>query len=131
MKNEMDHIQQYMYMCTKDKKPDFVKSVFDICSFTQVVICVNGDDSALHLHETMRKASYKSVVIYGRMYNLEEINSQFKRGVIKVLITTNSFVRDIDVAFAQMVIIYDVPLMYYSYNEIYGDSVGYLDRIGS
>ena len=127
----MNYIQQYMYICTKGKKPDLVKSLFDNCSLNQVVIFVNDDDSALRLHEMMRKASYKSVVIYGRMYNLDEIISQFTRGSIKVLIATNSFARDVDVTAAQMVIMYDVPMMVRSYNEICGDSVGYLDRIGS
>ena len=106
-----DHIKQYMYICGRGKKPDFVKSVFDYCAIIQVVIFVNGDDSALHLHEMMRKASYKSVVIYGRMYNLEEIISQFTMGSIQVLIATKNFVRDIDVTTVQMVIIYDVPLI--------------------
>ena len=127
----MDHIQQYMYICAKGKKSDFVMSVFNTCALTQVVIFVKDDDSALRLHEMMRKASYKSVVIYGRMYNLDEIISQFTRGSILVLIVTNSFARDVNVTAAQMVIIYDVPLMVKSYNEICGDSVGYLERIGS
>ena len=57
MKKEMlhlDHIQQYMYMCAKGKKPDFVKSVFEICALTQTVIFVNSKDYALRLHEMMR-----------------------------------------------------------------------------
>ena len=58
-------------MCEKGKKPDFVKSVFDICSCTQTVIFCNDGYSAERLHEMMLEASYKSVIILARM-SIEE-----------------------------------------------------------
>ena len=135
MKKEMlhlDHIQQYMYKCAKGKKPDFIKSVFDTCSLTQTVIFVNSKDFAERLHEMMRKADYKSVIIFGRMSTEErdEMISQFRVGVIKVIITTNMLARGIDVPDVQIVINYDVPLMKGSDGEICGDAENYLHRIG-
>jgi len=128
----LDHIQQYMYKCEKGKKSDFVKSVFDICSCTQTVIFVNSKDFAERLHEMMRKASYKSVIIFGRMSTEErdEMISQFRKGTIKVIITTNMLARGIDVPDVQIVINYDVPLMKGSDGEICGDAENYLHRIG-
>ena len=135
MKKEMlhlDHIQQYMYKCAKGKKPDFIKSVFDTCSLTQTVIFVNSKDFAERLHEMMRKADYKSVIIFGRMSieERDEMISQFRVGVIKVIITTNMLARGIDVPDVQIVINYDVPLMKGSDGEICGDAENYLHRIG-
>ena len=59
----MDHIQQYMYICAKGKKPDFVKSVFDACSLTKTVIFINGRNSADGLQEMVRKYYFKSAII--------------------------------------------------------------------
>ena len=135
MKKEMlhlNHIQQYMYMCAKGKKPDFVKSVFDICALTQTVIFVNSKDFAERLHEMMRKASFKSVIIFGKMSPEErdEMMTQFRKGEIKVIITTNMLARGIDVPEVQIVINYDVPLMKGSDDKICGDAENYLHRIG-
>ena len=121
-----------MYMCEKGKKPDFVKSVFDICSCTQTVIFCNDGYSAERLHEMMRKADYKSVIIFGRMSTEErdEMISQFRVGVIKVIITTNMLARCFDFPKVQIVINYDVPLMKGSDDKICGDAENYLHRIG-
>lgn len=121
-----------MYRCEKGKKPDFVKSVFDVCAMTQTVIFVNSKDFALRLHEMMRKGGYKSVIIFGKMEAEErdEMISQFRLGEIKVIITTNMLARGIDVPDVQIVINYDVPLMKGSDDKICGDAENYLHRIG-
>jgi ATP-dependent RNA helicase DDX19/DBP5 len=119
-------------MCAKGKKPDFIKSVFDICAMTQTVIFVNSKDYAERLHGMMRKAAFKSVIIFGKMEAEErdEMISQFRKGEISVIITTNMLARGIDVPEVQIVINFDVPLMKGSDDKICGDAENYLHRIG-
>lgn len=31
---QLDHIKQFHFRCDKGKKPEFVKSVFEVCSMT-------------------------------------------------------------------------------------------------
>ena len=79
----------------------------------------------------MRKASFKSVIIFGKMEadERDEMIAQFRKGEISVIITTNMLARGIDVPEVQIVVNYDVPLMKAD-DKICGDAENYLHRIG-
>ena len=120
-----------MYQCEKGKKPEFIKSVFDTCAMTQTVIFVNSVDFAERLHAMMRKAAFKSVIIFGKMSKEErdEMITMFRKGEISVIITTNMLARGIDVPEVQIVINFDVPISSVDGKKC-GDAENYLHRIG-
>ena len=99
---------------------------------TQTVVFVNSKDFAERLHNMLRKSSFKSVIIFGKMEveERDEMISQFRKGEISVIITTNMLARGIDVPEVQIVINFDVPLTAGSDRNVYGDAENYLHRIG-
>ena len=129
---QLDHIKQYSFRCDKGKKPEFVKSVFEVCAMTQTIIFVNSKMFAEKLFEILRKASLQVVIIFGSMDNCErdEMIEKFRTGKIAVIITTNMLARGIDVPEVQIVINFDVPLMGAEQDGVQGDAENYLHRIG-
>jgi superfamily II DNA/RNA helicase len=64
---QLDHIQQFRYRCDKGKKPQFIKSVFEVCAMTQTIIFVNSKSFAEVLFDQLRKAQLQVVIIFGGM----------------------------------------------------------------
>ena len=128
---QLSHISQWEYRCDVRKKPEFIMSVFNTCSMTQTVIFVNTKKFAEVLHGLMRKAGYKSTIIFGDMQPEErdEMIAKFRSGEVAVIITTNMLARGIDVPEVEIVINFDVPTMTVN-NVRKGDPENYLHRIG-
>lgn len=94
---------------------------------TQTVIFINSRDFCERLHNILRKSGFKSVIIFGKMEveERDEMISQFRKGEISVILTTNMLARGIDVPEVQIVINFDVPTA-----DGCGDAENYLHRIG-
>ena len=128
---KLNHIQQFELRVGPKKKLDFIKEVFDVCEMAQSFIFVNTKDFAEKIHEWLRKAGYKSYIMFSKMSKEERDKTiqQFRAGEINVLITTNLVARGIDVPEVDLVINYDVPQTREG-NQNVGDPETYLHRIG-
>lgn len=130
-KLQLNHIQQYHMECQKGKKLDFIKDVFETCESTQTFIFVNSKDFAEKIHNLLRKANFKSFIMFAKMTKEERDSTieQFRNQEIHVLITTNLIARGIDVPETQLVINYDVPSIKFN-NQSIADPEIYQHRIG-
>lgn len=117
--------------CQKGKKLDFIKDVFETCESTQTFIFVNSKDFAEKIHGLLRKANFKSFIMFAKMTKEERDQTieQFRNQEIHVLITTNMIARGIDVPETQLVINYDVPSCKFN-NQSIADPETYQHRIG-
>ena len=97
--------------CEDGKKLDFIKSIFDVAELTQTFIFVNTKDFAVKVHERLRKAGFKSFLMFSGMTKEERDDTieRFRKVEVNVLITTYMIARGIDVPQTELVINFDVP----------------------
>ena len=128
---KLNHIKQYVLKCEPKKKLDFIKDVFKYCEMTQTFIFVNTLDFAEKIHNILRKADFKSYIMFSKMQKEERDATieKFRKQEINVLITTNLIARGIDVPEVELVINYDVPAKKIQ-GTVQGDAETYLHRIG-
>ena len=118
--------------CEHKHKLDFIKEVFETCEATQTFIFVNSKEFAEKVHLWLRKANFKSFIMFAKMSKEERDDTieKFRNQEISVLITTNLIARGIDVPEVQLVINYDIPQKKDFNGTTVGDPETYLHRIG-
>jgi len=84
------------------------------------------------LRDILRKHECAATIMFGEMEPAErdEMMAKFRRGEVKVFITTNMLARGIDVPEVEFVINYDVPVLHGKSGHKSGDPETYLHRIG-
>jgi len=53
--------------CESKKKLDFIKEVFESCESAQTFIFVNNKDFAEKVHTWLRKANFRSYIMFSKM----------------------------------------------------------------
>ena len=66
-KLKLNHIKQYQMRCESKKKLDFIKEVFESCESAQTFIFVNNKDFAEKVHTWLRKANFRSYIMFSKM----------------------------------------------------------------
>ena len=127
----LDHIHQFHMKCEKGKKVDFIKKIFDTLQMTQTFVFVNNKDFCERLHKKLVKQGYAAHILFSKMSPQErdEIMNRFRMNEINVLICTDILNRGIDIPDAQLVINFDIPMIYQG-GKKQGDWAGYMHRIG-
>ncbi len=132
VKNEdltLDGIQQYYVgMQHESEKFEYLCDLYDQVSITQCIIYCNTKRKVQQLTDRMKEENFVVSCILGDMTQAErnEVMRQFRKGEIRVLITTDILARGIDVQQVSLVINYDLPFE----KETYIHRIGRSGRFG-
>ena len=124
-KLNLEGIQQF-YIALHDDghKYDALKDLFSKLSINQSIIYVNSVNRVIDLHQAMVKDGCACCCIHSSMTSAERHNtlSEFRRGIHRVLISSNVTARGIDVQQVSIVINFDIPKCVHTYLHRIGRS---------
>lgn len=128
MKNEnlnLECIQQY-YVALQDDNMKFstLKDIFSHISVSQCIIYCNSVRRVSELHRAMLDDGFSVCAIHSSMDKSERdrVFTEFRRGVVRVLISSNITARGIDVQQVSTVINFDIPTCVHTYLHRIGRS---------
>ncbi|KAJ1856997.1 RNA helicase required for poly(A+) mRNA export [Coemansia sp. RSA 486] len=125
----VDGIKQF-YMDCKDVQHKFevLSELYSLMTVGQSIIFVRRRDTAERIAGRMTADGHAIVFLHGTMDSSQrdKVMDDFRKGDIKVLITTNVIARGIDIQQVNLVINYDIPVD----SEMRPDPETYLHRIG-
>jgi ATP-dependent RNA helicase len=119
----LEGIRQFFVDVERDEwKFDTLCDLYDTITIAQSVIFCNTKRKVDWLAEKMRQANFTVASMHGEMPQKERdaIMGEFRRGISRVLITTDVWARGIDVQQVSVVFNYDLP----------NNRENYLHRIG-
>ncbi|GAA5807899.1 RNA helicase required for poly(A+) mRNA export [Mucor flavus] len=125
----VDAIKQlYMDCDSEEHKYETLCNIYDLLTVSQSIIFCKRRDSADEIARRMRAQGHLVGSLHGKMLPEErdQVMDDFRRGIFKVLITTNVLSRGIDISQVSLVINYDLPLD--QRGQV--DFEAYLHRIG-
>ncbi|KAJ2114200.1 RNA helicase required for poly(A+) mRNA export [Coemansia sp. RSA 922] len=120
--------QFYMDCKNSNHKLEVLSELYSLMTVGQSIIFVRRRDTAEQISRQMTKEGHAIVFLHGQMDGSERdrVMDDFRKGDIKVLITTNVIARGIDIQQVNLVINYDIPLD----GNNRPDPETYLHRIG-
>ncbi|KAI7899224.1 P-loop containing nucleoside triphosphate hydrolase protein [Cokeromyces recurvatus] len=125
----VDAIKQlYMDCDSQEHKYETLCNIYNLLTVSQSIIFCRYRDSADEIARRMIAQGHTVYALHGKMTPEERdrVMDDFRRGVFKVLITTNVLARGIDISQVSLVINYDLPTD--QNGQI--DFEAYLHRIG-
>lgn len=125
----LEGIKQFFVAVEKETwKFDTLCDLYDTLTITQAVIFCNTRRKVDFLTDRMRKVNFTVASMHGDMPQKErdEIMTSFRKGLNRVLITTDILARGIDVTQVSLVINYDLP----NNRELYIHRIGRSGRFG-
>jgi len=116
--------QYYVALSSDDQKYETIKDLFGKLSVNQTIIYVNSVNRVIDLYKAMQNDGCAVCCIHSTMTSLERKNTlnEFRRGVHRVLISSNVTARGIDVQQVSIVINFDVPRCVHTYLHRIGRS---------
>ncbi|KAJ2615565.1 RNA helicase required for poly(A+) mRNA export [Coemansia sp. RSA 1365] len=120
--------QFYMDCKSVPHKFEVLSELYSLMTVGQSIIFVRRRDTAERIAGKLNSDGHAVVFLHGNMDTAERdrVMDQFRKGEIKVLITTNVIARGIDIQQVNLVINYDIPLT----GDRVPDPETYLHRIG-
>ncbi|PIA16471.1 DEAD-domain-containing protein [Coemansia reversa NRRL 1564] len=120
--------QFYMDCKSVPHKFEVLSELYSLMTVGQSIIFVRRRDTAERIAGKLNSDGHAVVFLHGTMDTAERdrVMDQFRKGEIKVLITTNVIARGIDIQQVNLVINYDIPLT----GDRVPDPETYLHRIG-
>ncbi|KAJ2005792.1 RNA helicase required for poly(A+) mRNA export [Coemansia thaxteri] len=120
--------QFYMDCKNEEHRFEVLSELYSLMTVGQSIIFVRRRDTAEKIAQRMTKDGHAIVFLHGQMDSAERdrVMDDFRKGDIKVLITTNVIARGIDIQQVNLVINYDIPLD----GDGRPDPETYLHRIG-
>ncbi|KAL1928837.1 hypothetical protein VTP01DRAFT_2623 [Rhizomucor pusillus] len=109
----VDSIKQFYMDCkSEEHKYEVLCNLYDLLTVSQSIIFCRKRDTADEIARRMTEQGHSVKALHGMMSPEERdyIMDEFRRGVFKVLITTNVISRGIDILQVSLVINYDMPL---------------------
>jgi translation initiation factor 4A len=148
-KLNLEGIQQYYIAIDNDQqKYETIKDLFGKFALNQTIIYVNSVNRVIDLHQAMIKDDCACCCIHSSMTSSERdaTLTDFRKGLHRVLISSNVTARGIDVQTVSIVINFDIPKCVHNYlhrigrsgrwgrkgvaiNLITRDDIGHLKRI--
>ncbi|PVV04424.1 hypothetical protein BB560_001079 [Smittium megazygosporum] len=125
----VEGIKQFYMNCKSDEhKIEVLIALYSLLTVGQSIIFTHRRDVADKIAAKMTADGHKVVSLHGKFesQDRDRIMDDFKKGVTKVLITTNVIARGIDIQQVNMVVNFDIPLD----GEGRPDPETYLHRIG-
>lgn len=116
--------QYYVALSNDDQKYETLKDLFGKLSVNQTIIYVNSVNRVIDLYKAMQNDGCAVCCIHSTMTSSERKTtlSEFRRGVHRVLISSNVTARGIDVQQVSIVINFDVPRCVHTYLHRIGRS---------
>lgn len=116
--------QYYVALSNDDQKYETIKDLFGKLSVNQTIIYVNSVNRVIDLYQAMQNDGCAVCCIHSNMTSLERKTTlgEFRRGVHRVLISSNVTARGIDVQQVSIVINFDVPRCVHTYLHRIGRS---------
>jgi translation initiation factor 4A len=124
----LDGIIQYYINIDEEYKLDALIDIYKYVSIGQAIVYCNKKNKADELKYVLTDKNFAVSVLHGDMIQKEreEIMSEFRRGVTRILITTDILSRGIDIQQVSLVINYDMP----KYPQTYIHRIGRSGRFG-
>lgn len=125
----LEGIRQFYVVLDKEEyKFDALCDLYNTISITQCMIYCNTRKKVNFLTEKLKECGFAVSCILGDMYQKErdEVMENFRKGDVRVLITTDILARGIDVQQVSLVINYDLPFN----KETYIHRIGRSGRFG-
>ena len=124
----LDEISQYYVALDDYSKTDILFDIYQHMSIGQCMIYCNKKYRADELKAHFDQANYAAGILHGDMMQNDRKNvmSEFRKGFLRVLITTDVMARGIDVQQVSLVINYDMP----KYTQTYIHRIGRSGRFG-
>lgn len=125
----LDGIKQYYLGVEQESwKIATLKDLYQKLSISQSIIFTNSKRKAEYIKEQLETNNHAVHCMHGEMHQQERdrIMLNFRRGKIRILITTDIIARGIDIQQVSIVINYDIP----RYREIYIHRIGRSGRYG-
>lgn len=120
--------QYYMDCLSFPHKFEMLSAIYGLMTVSQSIIFVATRSTAEQVQAHMQAEGHRTSLLHGgqSVSERDEVIDQFRRGVSKVLISTNVLARGIDVLQVSLVINFDLPMTV----EREPDPETYLHRIG-
>lgn len=125
----INSIKQLYMDCNSDEhKFETLCNIYDLLTVSQSIIFCKRRDSADKIAERMILQGHLVGCLHGNMSSEERdlLMDNFRRGIFKVLVSTNVLSRGIDVPQVSLVVNYDLP--FDAYSQL--DYEAYIHRIG-
>lgn len=124
----LEEISQYYVALDEYTKTEILFDIYQHMSIGQCIIYCNKKYRADELKHHFDQANYSAGILHGDMMHSERKNvmSEFRKGHLRVLITTDVMARGIDVQQVSLVINYDMP----KYTQTYIHRIGRSGRFG-
>lgn len=126
----VDGIRQFYMDCKSfPHKFEMLSAIYGLMTVSQSIIFVNTRATADQVQAHMEHEGHKTAVLHGAqsIKERDDIIAQFRKGLVKVLISTNVLARGIDVMQVSLVINFDLPRVPETHAP---DPETYLHRIG-
>lgn len=125
----LENIRQYYVLCSSmDEKFQAISNIYGVLAIGQTIVFCHTRQSAVWLAGQMTKEGHAVALLSGELTVDQRIAvlSRFRKGIERVLITTNVCARGIDVEQVTVVVNFDLPV------DMKGraDCETYLHRIG-
>jgi len=124
----LEGISQYYVFTDNDKvKYDTIIDLYSSIIINQLIIYCNTKQRVIYLANNLAKDNYTCACIHSELHSTERMNIMqgFRRGDVRVLISTDLLSRGIDVQQVSLVINYDLPRNVESYIHRIGRSGRY------
>lgn len=124
-KLNLDGIQQYYIAVQNDTaKFDIIKDLFSNLTINQCIIYVNSVRRVTDLYNAMIREDFSVSSIHSSMTSVEREKafSDFRKGIFRVLISSNVTARGIDIQQVSTVINFDIPKCQHTYLHRIGRS---------
>ena len=125
----IDAIKQLYMRCDSFKhKLDMLSAIYGLLTLGQSIIFVHTRATAEDVYAHMTLEGHQTSVLHGGMESdaRDKVIDDFRKGVTRVLITTNVLARGIDILQVSLVVNFDIPLD----ADHQPDPETYLHRIG-
>jgi ATP-dependent RNA helicase len=124
-KLNLDGIQQHYIALEGDtQKYETLKDLFGFLSINQSIVYVNSVNRVVELYDSMIKDGNSVCCIHSSMKSSEreQAMNDFKKGLYRILISSNVTARGIDVQQVSIVINFDIPRCVHNYLHRIGRS---------
>ena len=125
----LEGIRQYCMDCMSfAQKFEMLSAIYGLLTISQSIIFVATRATAEQVQAHMQAEGHRTSLLHGgqTVQERDEVIDQFRRGVTKVLISTNVLARGIDILQVSLVINFDLPMTL----DREPDFETYLHRIG-
>jgi len=129
----VDAIKQFYMDCDSyPHKKQVLSALYSLLTVGQSIIFISTKSAATEIRDQMTAEGHAVSLLHGDMSpdQRDAVIDEFRRGMTKVLLTTNVLARGIDVLQVSLVINFDMPMSLDEGGKRYPDPETYLHRIG-